>query len=92
MVLSVIGMLVDLSVTIMHVTVSVVMIQLEVFTAPVNSFCSKYAADNFYCNYVDGSLAVTQVVFSAVHYANECLHCNYAGDSFFYSYVCDSFK
>ena len=38
------------------------------------------------------SLAVMQVVFSAVHQAHDCLYCNYAGKSFFYSYVGDSFK
>ena len=38
------------------------------------------------------SVAIMQVVFSAVHYAHEYFHCNYGGDSFFYSYVGDSFK
>ena len=38
------------------------------------------------------SVAVMQVVFSAVHYAHGCVYCNYAGDSLFYSYVGDSFK
>ena len=26
------------------------------------------------------SVAITQVVFSAVHYAHDCVYCNYAGD------------
>ena len=38
------------------------------------------------------SIAIMQVVFSAVHYTHDCFHCNYAGDYFFYSYVGDSFK
>ena len=38
------------------------------------------------------SVAIMEVVFSAVHYAYDCFHCNYAGDPFFYSYVGDSFK
>ena len=38
------------------------------------------------------SVAVMQVVFSAVHYAHDCFHSNYAGNSFLYSYVRDSFK
>ena len=32
------------------------------------------------------SVAIMQVVFSAVHYAHDCFPCNYAGESFFYSY------
>ena len=38
------------------------------------------------------SLAIMQVVFSAVHHAHDCFYCNYAGESFFYSHVGDSFK
>ena len=38
------------------------------------------------------SVAIMQVVFSAVHYAHDCFRCNYAGDSLFYSYVGDSFN
>ena len=26
------------------------------------------------------SVAIMQVVFSAVHYAHDCVYCNYAGD------------
>ena len=29
------------------------------------------------------SVAIMQVVFSAVHYALDCFFCNYAGESFF---------
>ena len=35
------------------------------------------------------SVAIMQVVFSAVHYAHDCFYSNYAGKSFFYSYVGD---
>ena len=38
------------------------------------------------------SVAIMQVVFSAVHYAHDCFDCNYAGDPLFYSYVRDSLK
>ena len=69
-VLSVTGMLVDLSVSAadMWVTIFIVIIQMGI------------------------SVAFMQVVFSAKHYAHDCLHCNYAGDSFFYSYIGESFK
>ena len=36
------------------------------------------------------SVAIMQVVFFAVHYAHHCFYCNYAGESFSYSYVGDS--
>ena len=26
------------------------------------------------------SVAIVQIVFSAVHYAHDCVYCNYAGD------------
>ena len=36
--------------------------------------------DNFYCNYADEvSVAIMQVVFSAVQYAHDCFYFNYAG-------------
>ena len=38
------------------------------------------------------SVAIMQVVFSAVDYAHDSFYCNYAGGSFFYSYVGHSFK
>ena len=38
------------------------------------------------------SLAIMQVVFSAVHYAHDCFYFSYVGDCFCYSYVGDSFK
>ena len=49
--------------------------------------------DNFYMIIQMGvSAAIMLVVFSAVHYADDCVYCNYAVDSFFYSYVGDSVK
>ena len=84
-ILSVTVMLVDLSLAIKQVTVSVANI--------VSSFCSEYMGDNFYCNYAGGSLCFNmQVVFSAVHYAHDCFCCSYAGDCLCYSYVGDSLK
>ena len=81
MVLFVSGILSDLSVVIKQVTVSVAIIQLEVFgasmqvTVPAGKMWFKI------------SVAIMQVVLTAVHYAHNCFHCNYAGKSFFYSYV-----
>ena len=47
---------------------------------------------NFYFSMQMGvSVAIMQVVFSAVHCTLDCFYCNYASDSFFYSYVGDSF-
>ena len=42
--------------------------------------------------HVGFSFAIMQVVVTAVHYALDYFYCNYAGDCFCYSYVCDSFK
>ena len=42
--------------------------------------------------HVGVSVAITQVVFSTVHYAHDYFYCNYACDCFCCSYVCDSFK
>ena len=38
------------------------------------------------------SVAIMQVVFSAVHYAHDNFYCNYAGEPFFYSCIGDSLK
>ena len=38
------------------------------------------------------SVAIMQVVFSAVHFAHGYFYCIYVGHSFFYSHVGDSFK
>ena len=37
-------------------------------------------------------VAIMQVVFSAVHFAHDYFYCNYTGDCFNCSYVCDNFK
>ena len=68
------GMLVDLSFAIMQVTVSVANMQLEVFAAHMQVTVS---ASNMW---VTIFVAIMQVVFSAVHYAHDCVYCNYAGD------------
>ena len=75
--LSVTGMLVDLSVTIMQVTVSVAVMQLEVSAA--NMWVTIFIV----IMQMGVSVAIMQVVFFAVHYAHDCVYCNYAGDSFF---------
>ena len=77
MVLSVTGMLVDLSVAIMQVTDSAANMWVTIFILIMQ---------------MGVSVAIMQVVFSAVHYAYDCFYCNNADDSFFYSYVSDSFK
>ena len=39
---------------------------------------------SFYSNCEEGvSVAIMQVVLSAVDYTHDCFYCNYAGDSFF---------
>ena len=77
------GMLVDLSVTIMQVTVSVAVIQLEVSAAHMKVTVS--AANMWVTIFIEimrmgVSVAVKQVVSSAVHYAHDCVYCNYPGD------------
>ena len=75
-VLSVTVMLVDLSVTVMQVTVSVAIMQLEVSAAHMQVTVS---AANMW---VTIFIVIMQVVFSAVHYAHDCVYCNYAVDFF----------
>ena len=65
-------MLVDLSVTIMQVTVSVAVMQLEV---PAANMCVTIF---FVIRQMGVSVAIMQVVFSAVHYTHDCVYCNYA--------------
>ena len=72
--LSVTDMLVDLSVKIMQVTVSVAVMQLEVSAA--NMWVTIFIV----IMQMGVSIAVMQVLFSAVHYAYDCVYCNYAGD------------
>ena len=76
MVLSVTGMLVDLSVVNMQVTVSVAVMQLEVSEA--NMWVTIFIV----IMQTEVSVAIMQVVFSAVDYAHDSFYCNYAGDSF----------
>ena len=72
--LSVTGMLVDLSVTIIQVTVSVAVVQFKVSAA--NMCLTVFIV----VVQMGVSAAIMQVVFSAVHYAHDCVYCNYAGD------------
>ena len=66
----------------------------------VISFWSKYAGDSFQMwltifvviMQMGVSVAIMQVVFSAVDYTHDFFYCDDAGVSFFYSYVGDSFK
>ena len=81
---------VDLSVAVMEVAVSVEIMQLEVSAALMQVTVS---AANMWWQFfivimqVGVPAAIMEVVFSAVHHANDCFYCNYAGD-----YVGDSFK
>ena len=62
----------------MQITVSAANMQLTIFIVVIQ---------------MGVSAKIMQVVFSSVHYAHDGFHCNYAGNSFFYSYVVgDSFK
>ena len=85
MVLSVTGMLVDLSVAIMQLEGSAEHMKV---TVPATNF---YVATFIVIMQMGVSFAIMQVVFSAVHYAYDCFYYNYADDSLFYSYVSDSF-
>ena len=79
------GMLVDLSVTIMQVTVSVAVMQLEVSAAHMQvtaSAANIWAIIFIVIMQMGVYVAITWVVFSALHYANDCIYCNYAGDCF----------
>ena len=81
--LSVTGMLVDLSVTIRQVTVSVAVMQLEVYAAHMQvtvSAVNIWLTIFIVIMQIGVSVTVMQVVFSAVHYAHECVYCNYASD------------
>ena len=77
MVLFVTGMLVDLSVAIMQVIVSVAIMQLEVSVALMQVTVS---ATNM--SVMGVSVAIVQVVLSAVDCAHDSFCCNYEGDSF----------
>ena len=77
------GMLVDLSVAIIQVTVSVSIMQLEVFAAHMQVTANMWVTIFVVIIQMEVSFAIMQVVFSAVHYAYDCFYCNYAGESFF---------
>ena len=81
--LSVTVMLVDLFVTVMQVTVSVAVMQLEVSAAHMQvtvSAANMWVTIFIVIMQMGVSVAIMQVVFSAVHYAHDCVYCNYAGD------------
>ena len=69
----------------MRVTVSVAITQSEVSAA---FMLLKASATNMWVTifieimHVEVSVAIMQVVFSAVHYAHDYLYCNYAGNCF----------
>ena len=68
----------------------------------VRIFCSTYEvtisiSNMWVTNFVvimqmGVSVAIMQVVFSAVYYTDGYFYCNYAGDYFCYSHVGESFK
>ena len=70
--------LVDLSVTIMQEIVSVAVMQLEVSAAHMQVTVS--VANMWVTIFIEVSVAIMQVVFSAVHCAHDCVYCNYGGD------------
>ena len=74
--------------------VSVAIMQLEVSGAHVQVTVSaaKIWLTVFVVMQMGVSVAIMQVVFSAVNYAHDCFCCDYAGKSYFYSYVGGSFK
>ena len=72
--LSVTGMLVDLSVTILQVIVSVAVMQLEVSAANI------WVTIFIVIMHMGLSVTIIQVVFSAVYCAPGSFYCNYAGD------------
>ena len=74
MVLSVTGMLVDLSVAIMQVTVSVTIMQLEVSAALMQvtvSAAYMWVTIFIVITLIGASVAIMRVVFSAVDYAHD---------------------
>ena len=80
--LSITGMLVDLSVTILQATVSVLVMELEVSAAhmQVTVSAANMWVTIFVIMQMGVSVAIVQVVFSAVYYARDRFYCNYAGD------------
>ena len=76
MILSATGMLVDLYVAIMQVTVSVAFMHLDVSAA--NMWVTIFIV----IMQMGVSVAIMHVVFSAVDYAHGRFYCNYAGETF----------
>ena len=79
-VLSVTGMLMDLYVVIMQVNVSVAIMQLEVSATQMQ--VTVFAANMWVTIFIvimrmGVPVAIMQMVFSAVHYAHECIYFNY---------------
>ena len=94
MVLSATVILVDLFISIMQVTVSVEIMQLETL---LQHLCRWKFLQWILIEImqVEVFVAIMQVVFSAVHYAHDYFYahdCFYAADCFCCSYVCDNFK
>ena len=78
----------------MQVTVSVAILQLgfsAAFMEVKDSATNMWVTIFIEIMLVEVSDAIMQVAFSAVHYAHDYLYCNYAGNCFRCSYVCDSF-
>ena len=74
----------------MQVAVSVEIMKLEVSAALIQvtvSAANMWVTIFIIIIQVGVPVAIMHVVFSAVHYANDCFYCNYAGD-----YVSASFK
>ena len=87
--------LVEKSVAIMHVTVYVVINQLEVSAAFMQM--KVFAANTWVTIFIEimqagVSVAIMQVVFSAARYAHDSFFCNCACGCFCCSHKCDSFK
>ena len=81
--LSVTSMLVDISVTIMQVTGFVAVMQLEVSAAHMQvtvSAANMWVTIFIVIMQMGVFVAIMQVVFSAVHYAHDCVYCSYVGD------------
>ena len=79
----------------MKVTVSVAIMQLEVFATLMQvkgSIANMWVTILIEIMQVGVSVALMQVVFSTVHYVHDYFYCNYAGGCFHCSHVCDSFK
>ena len=88
-------MLVDLFVAITQVTVSVPIMQLEVsavFIQVKASTANMWVTIFIEIMQVRISVAIMHVVFSAMHYVHDYFYCNYTGDCFCCTYICNSFK